>query len=201
MGIDSCILSKEEVKIIESGNFYIPIHPKLIDPNVSINPDLARNVFEKSAYEWYEDLIRHYDLVSDKTEKNFIKREFLDLFSGVSNKDGELCLLNGVWKNIFGLSDNGFADTLSISRNSRGSLYFNKIDSCEYFIPLNGMENRYFKIGKEKALEFCYDKFIDSPGKIYTYNKHNVENFPSALFLRNWALNYVNAALEDISKD
>ncbi len=35
-------------------------------------------------------------------------------------------------------------------------------------------------------------------GRIYVYHQHNVDYYPSALFLRNWAIAYLNEAMKQM---
>ena len=47
------------------------------------------------------------------------------------------------------------------------------------------------------------DKKIVSIGehegvRVYTYNQHNIDNYPGALFLRNWVILYLSEAMKGI---
>jgi len=69
------------------------------------------------------------------------------------------------WKDEISLSDNGFVQSFSISRNAGGTLYFNKDDfNCESF----GVY--YIKFSKEKIKEFQF-----AENRIFVYTQHNID--------------------------
>jgi len=86
-----------------------------------------------------------------------------------------------------------FVNNFSISRNAGGSLYFWEDDiNCEGIIP-----NSYIRFSKDKAKEFaCKD--IKDYNLAFIYAQHNVDSFPGALFLRNWAIEYMNQVFKEI---
>ena len=64
----------------------------------------------------------------------------------------------------------------------------------------------YVKFSKDKALEFgIKNNFINlgdglEGAQVYVYSQHNVDNYPGALFLRNWAILYLNEAMKQVLK-
>ena len=119
-------------------------------------------------------------------EKPKIKKEF-----------GHQSILRGAWIDDIVLDSNGFAWGLSINRDAGGSLYFNKEDfSCKEFL-FNDLKNAYIKFSEEKAKHFAVENRAEG-AVVHTYAHHNIDHYPGALFLRNWAILYINSAMEHI---
>ena len=155
MKLEKLFLTKEELPILHETCFQIPIHPKLLDENISINPEIARDIFPQVAEEWSKELSRKFP-------------------------EG--------WENLYQTNENGLVTGFNISRNYGGSLYFNEEDSsCRAFGKV------YIKLSDEKRNKFEFEK-----NKIYTYASHNIDHYPGALFLRNWAIKYMNGVFKDI---
>lgn len=105
------------------------------------------------------------------------------------------------WQCNYQLDDNGFAGALSISRNYGGTLYLNRTDmGCEDYISFGkGKPSRYVKFTREKAMEFMIPGRSSEKSIVANvYGEHNIDYYPGALFLRNWAINYMNMAFEDV---
>jgi len=56
MELEKLFLTKEEIPILHYRCFQIPIHPKLLDPNIQLNPRIAKEIFPKVAEEWQDEL-------------------------------------------------------------------------------------------------------------------------------------------------
>jgi len=185
MDISQLLLKKEELPILHGNCFQVPIHPKLLNPSVNINPLIAKDVFPKVAKEWYTDLKEYLPLEKDPEKREWYENVFL--------KEKEVVIENnkqffGIWEDEFQLSNNGFVICFSISRNAGGTLYFRKDDpNCQSF----GQE--YIKFSDDKRKEFGFKE-----GRCFVYASHNIDHYPGALFLRNWAIAYMNEVLQEL---
>jgi len=110
------------------------------------------------------------------------------------------------WKDDVFTNENGFADSLMISRNSGGTLYFNRNDfNCEAFAPFDASAG-YIRFSKDKCLEFGIENKDMRLGSgvegvnVSVYSMHNVDYYPGALFLRNWVILYLNEAMKQVVK-
>lgn len=178
-------LTKDEIKITPRGTFYPLIHPRLLDDNVSFDPNLAESIFPRVEEEWLEELRKVLATTSLDGESLW----YLDFL-----KEGK----PSSWKCQTDTDERGFARFLMIERNHAGSLGFRKgLDHCETYIPLDGVEGRYFHLPKQKALELSFEN-RERFGRSYTYAAHNITHLPAAIFMRTWYLNYVNAAMASI---
>lgn len=192
MKLEELFLKKEEIPVSNTGYFQVPIHPKLLSNEIRINEYTARNIFPDVVEEWYDDLNCYVE--SEKSiNGNWIKEFFLKQEPVLKKQYGRQRIANLNWRDDFSTLDNGFARVFSISRNSGGTLYFNKNDSsCESLIL-----NSFVKISDEKAKEFEFEK---SGGNTIglVYGSHNIDNYPGALFLRNWAIKYMNEVFKEV---
>lgn len=174
----------------------VPIHPKLFLPGLSINPSLAHDVFEQAAKEWYEDLKLYLDSPESEPERKWTYEVFVKPGLRFRKERGEQVVAIS-WSDFVRLSETGFAYVLSISRDGGGTL------GIAYDEPEPGF------IGKRDVL-FTPEKFAAyaAPGEEsterhtlgYQYGHHNIDHYPGALFLRNWAILYLNAALKDLDE-
>ena len=177
----------------------------MLDPAIRISPDLAQKVFPQAAREWYADLKKHRETPElDDTTKEWYDRAFLKKEPEIKIEFGHRCILDGMWKEELALDDNGFARGLSISRDFGGSLYFNQNDMCcSELTYLDGNAGRLLKLSTEKARAFSFNQTkLDGKelAEIYIYSQHNIDHFPGALFLRNWAMIYINAAIREVTE-
>lgn len=196
MQLEDLMIKKEEIPILYECCSQVPIHPKLLSQNININENVAREVFSEAAEEWYIDLKEHWMKLENKSTKEWIKRVFLKKKPRVIKEYFNQKLNTIGWRDRVFCRDNGFAYSLSINRNFGGTLYFNKEDSnCrEFYLGLN---IGYIRFPKNKASEFDTKenaKFTT----FYIYGSHNIDNYPGALFLRNWAILYLNKAMKQI---
>jgi len=188
MNLKEILIKKQEIPISKSAGFKMPIHPELLKRE--LDPNLAQQVFPLVKEEWHKDLqdyIDNNDL--DNRTKEWYESAFLREFPPF-------------WIPEVLTNETGFAKSLSISRNGGGTLYFNNNDgSCENFMSLNSDGGFYIKFKKEKLKEFASAVRVDNSdaGTILSYASHNIDYYPGALFLRNWAIAYENEALKSIS--
>lgn len=196
MKIEDLLLTKEEIPIIHETAFYLPIHPMLLDPAIMLDPNLARKVFPRAAEEWHEDLSKHTEALPEGQTKRWYLETFLSKSPKVTEEERFQKLNVCGWRGEFFPDKNGFAGGLSVTRNS-GSLYFDKGD-LQCTLTLCPESNRDLMFTLEKRKRFGYkDKLMtnDSLTFIHVYGRHNVDYHPAALFLRNWAILYLNEAM------
>ncbi|MBI2004404.1 hypothetical protein HYS72_02985 [Candidatus Pacearchaeota archaeon] len=190
MELEKLFLKKEELPILYKSCFQIPIHPKLLNEEIKINENIATRIFSKVAQEWYEDL-KNYSPETNQ-EKEWIKKVFLKNKPKIT-KHFDSQILNGVWQDDVNFIDNGLVQCFSICRNSGGSIYFNNEDiNCQTLIP-----NNYLKFSEEKTKEFEFKK-VGEYSIAHVYSQHNIDAYPGALFLRNWAITYMNEVFKQI---
>lgn len=191
MELEKLFLKKQELPILNETCFQIPIHVKLLDPTLNIDTSIAQRIFPEVAQEWYEELKRY--IPEDLEKRNWIKRVFLKE-KPVIKKHYNHQILNKFWEDDVNFMDNGLVQCFSISRNGGGSIYFNENEfNCQSFGEI------YIKFSEEKLKEFEYEKIGDY-SKILTYSQHNIDHYPGALFLRNWAIKYMNEVFKQVFK-
>ena len=205
MKLEELMLKKEELPILDEVCFEVPIHPKLLAPDVQISYDLAKTVFPQAVSEWYTDLQAHRKTAElDDSIKGWLDSVFLQREPKIKMEFGHQEILNGLWRDEIANLQNGFAYGLSISRDFGGSLYFNRGEmGCRTSVPMDNNGSLYLKFSSEKARAFHFKEMdLDEfrAAMIYTYTQHNVDNFPGALFLRNWGMLYINAAIREVAK-
>lgn len=199
-------LRKEEIPILHDNYFQVPIHPILLNPNVKIDEDLAKAVFPKAVEEWYNELREYSKTLENKNSKRWIDKVFLKKKPKIKKEYGNQILDTLNWKDSIFTLENGFTYSFSINRNAGGSLYFNKDDTnCKTFIPIN-VDKERIRFSEDKTLEFNIGNntiSLDNGIKgveAYVYGTHNVDYYPGALFLRNWAILYLNDAIKQVLK-
>lgn len=200
------MIKKEEIPILYDHCFQAPIHPRLLDTNAKIDKDTARKVFPKAAKWWYGELTEYSETVEDKNTRSWIKEVFLKRKPKIKKEYGYQVLDTLDWKDQVFINENGFADSLSISRNAGGTLYFDKNDfNCKAFAPFDASAG-YIRFSKDKCLEFGIENKDIRLGsvlegvKVNVYSTHNVDYYPGALFLRNWVILYLNEAMKQVIK-
>jgi len=201
MELEKLLLKKEELPIFGETNFYIPIHPKLLDANININEDIASKVFPQAAEEWYNELKEYAANIEDNQTKEWIDEVFLKSRPKIEQIRGRQCMEG--WEDKHIARENGFVEVFEIERNFGGSLYFNQSEDSTHFVNLKG--NMYIKFPKEKVIEFGYNEIKKISNELegvdmYVYKQHNIDNYPGALFLRNWAILYMNEAMKQVFK-
>jgi len=192
MKLENLFLKKEELPILYKTCFEIPIHPKLLDPAIQIDESIAQELFPQAAEDWYKDL-KNYSPETNQ-EKEWIDGVFLKEKPKIEK---HLCnqYLFGFWRDEINFADNGFVTGFSISRDGGGSIYFNDWDDYDHHKTL--IPNPYILFSKEKVKEFDYKK-SERFSITFTYASHNIDHFPGALFLRNWAIMYMNEVFKQI---
>lgn len=198
-GIDLA-LTKEEIPIMGNTFFQVPIHHKLLDSRLNIDRTIAKKVFSNVAEGWYNDLKKYTSQKKlSKEDNEWINRVFLKEKPIIQEEYGRQVIKTLNWEDTAIVGDNGFVTSFCIDRNYGGSLYFLKERGCEAPISLENPDSSYIKFSPDKAKEFgCRtlgeegEKFV----MVYVYGQHNVDHYPGALFLRNWAISYMNEALK-----
>lgn len=198
MNIDDLVLKKEEIPIRIGGKdstglrsifFQVPIHPEIL--KAELNPRLARNAFRVAAINWYDDLAKFVE-GSDNPEYCARMKPFLKKRPSLFQKsEGQVFTVMGGWRDWIQTDENGFVTCMMIERNLGGSLYLN--DDLEYLFP------RSNNFSSQKLREYGVETFRGSSGvKAHIYSRHNVDHYAGALFLRDWAVAYLNAALRSL---
>ena len=200
MDLDQLLLRKEELPILHGHCFQVPIHPRLLGEEVNIDPRIAVRVFRLAAGDWFQDLTAyHRDLADSDPNKRWIGEAFLRDKLEVREDHGGLRIDRLGWGARVRHSDNGFARVLELSCGS-GCLYFTPEDRiCEGFVPFLSNNKGYIRLEEEKAREFSFEEFDTKTLKgvaVHTYAPHNIDGYPQALFLRNWAIFYLNEAMK-----
>jgi hypothetical protein len=133
MELKDLLLKKEELPILYGSCFQIPLHPKLLNPNIYIETGVAENCFNELLKDWKKD----NELINYYKSKN--------LHLNIEKNPGWHCLTRE--------EENGLITYFSISRDFGGGIHFNEEDSnCETsFSP-------YIKFSKEKEIEFKKDR-------------------------------------------
>jgi hypothetical protein len=163
-------LRKDEVPISRVNSFFMPVHPRLLDNNLSIDETIAQETFLTAVDEWWEEIRtikKEYHYIPDEKPK-------------IEQGSGTYTFLG--WESNTEFFDNGFAYCFAIARED-GSMFYNHSDiNCTLPMRL-GMH-----IDKEKEKEFINP--VNQ--RIHAYTFHNLNSFPAALLLRNWSINYMN---------
>jgi hypothetical protein len=192
MQLQDLLLTKAEIPITHETLFLVPIHPRLLDPDIQLDPGLASQVFPTAAEEWHADLTEHTRGLEPGQTRTWYEEVFLAPGYEISERFGRRVVgLKGIWSCQVVNRDNGFAYGLSISRNAGGSLDIPH-DGPRYIYPprVNFSDEKFA----------AYDaKTVDTSDRAgvmaHIYDHHNIDYRPGALFMRNWALLYLNAAM------
>lgn len=194
LSLQDLLLRKQELPIRRETSFIIPIHPILLRKDIALDPQIAHRVFPQAAREYFAELRAHTETVEDEQTKSWYNDFFLRE-SEVRVDNGRQVIL--CWEDLVLTTETGFAHCLSISRDAGGILFFNKEDrDCvrNYIYP------PLVDFTPEKFEAYAVERIQKVSGVVAnTYASHNIDYFPGALFLRNWALLYHNAALQSIA--
>lgn len=195
-------LTKEEVPILHDNIFQIPIHPELL--KVTLPPKLATRIFPETTEEWFEGLKEYRRTADlDKSTEEWYDRVWLKEKPRVEREGTHQVIKPGNWRDDYFNEENGFARCLSIDRNSGGSLYFSKTAlECQRLLSPKGGLNEYIRFSPEKTKEFGFkeENYGDETLiRVYIYEQRNADRYPEALFLRDWAIKYMNEAFKYIA--
>lgn len=198
MRLEQLLLKKEELPILHETCFIVPIYFRLLDEDIKINPEIANQVFPQAAKEWYDELKEYIETVENEKTKEWYESVFLTHELKIKKEYGrQIVDPPGFWEDTVITGDNGFATGLSINRNVGGSLglpWENHTDQIIY-PPLVNFSPEKLKV--YATLSFPNVKSVYAP----TYSQHNVDHYPGALFLRNWAILYLNEAMKSVGKE
>jgi len=177
MDLGQLCLKKEELPIMGNTHkvfFQVPIHPKLLDPALNIDKSIASSIFPEVADEWYESLNKYTSINPEKT--GWIKEIFDKRVSKEELQKRISYMNNGLVKRF--------------SSASGGTLYFfnQKLNYKSYASP-------FINFSEEKYKEFACDK---NKSDILVYSQRDIHTFPTALFLRNWAIKYMNEVFKQV---
>jgi hypothetical protein len=200
MKLEELLLRKEELPIITTAKrpiFNVPIHPRLLDDDLKTDPEIAHKVFAQVALEWYEELSQYTDRLGDKDMQIWYREVFIPHKPVIDARNGRQKISpSGMWEDMAVIGDNGFATGLSINRNAGGSLFVD-VQRREQIV---GPPTVLFS--PEKTKEYATTYF---PERIsffcHAYCHHNIDHYPGALFLRNWAIMYLNEAMRQAGEE
>ncbi len=157
MKIEELLLKKEELPILHETCFFIPIHPKMLDPSVKIDERIANSVFPEVAREWHEDLSKYAETLEDEQTKSWIKEVFLKKKPRIKREYSRQVLDGIYWEDQTILDPNGFVHSFSINRNAGGTLYFNSSDH-----NMGGVVN--LSRGSEYIRKFARNPLVSTNG-------------------------------------
>ena len=192
------MLQKEDLQIIRGNRFQVPIYPSLLHAEVLFDTTIASRMFPIAAKEWHSDLTTYVQTLpgnnsEEKERKRWLQESYLDKKLDVI-KDEYGRQLVRFWEDLVHCDNRGFVRVFSISRNAGGSLYLSDIFEREQFVM-----NTLIKFNEEKRKLYSINPNEGST-KMIMYSMHNVEYYPGALFLRNWAILYLNEALREVER-
>lgn len=203
MNIQDLLLTKEELPIL-NGLSVVPIHPRLLESRVRLDKQLANQVFPQAAKEWYDDLKAYSDNCEDNTTKDWIDSVFLEQPLKLINRGDKQEIANCYWEDGVETLDNGFASSLIIVPGDPIFLYLDQSQPFTLFPKDRALIFNPTQMTEEKLKEFTIQKINVYEGdKSYPtqiYQQHGVDSYPQALFLRNWAILYLNAAMKQVLK-
>jgi len=190
MKLDYLLLHKEELPIVGETDFQIPIFPALLQTKEIFDTNIAARVFPKAAQEWHEDLAKYVQELPNGAKRVTLEEYARTPIQITKNKAGrQILTVPGCWEEEVVCRENGFVTTLSIHRNYGGSLYLDESNMDKY------PSARHIRFTPEKLACYAASR-REGEIEIYTYSKHNVEHYEGALFLRNWAILYLNESLK-----
>lgn len=217
MDFDQILIRKEEIPIYEvhtgTGTkpyFQLPIHPIFASDKIRLDESLAQRLFPKVLPEWYAELKAHADNLKEGEAKSWLYEVFLEEEPFVKKKYGSQYIgPKEIWRDDVGFLKNGFAFYFSLERNTAGSMgvHFGDFRGARNYVGRGRV-----KFSPEKFAEYSCDREIGKKitekeiekakdgVEAYVFGHHNMEIYPSALFLRNWGIMYENEALKSLKK-
>ncbi len=191
MSIQELLLTKEEVPISQKRYLIVPIHPLLLTER--LDPRLANNVFPMAAHEWYAEL---QAVEGTPKEREWYKSVFLQHEPIIEQRGANQVMTppSGGWFDHVTTNDNGFATLLGINRNQGMLMLMSGSRAMKYITPpiINFTQEKFKRYAAEEP--FPRARGVHA----FVYNCENITGLPSALFLRNWAVLYLNEALKYI---
>lgn len=196
MNLQELLLTKDEIPIFQDKYFVVPIHPLLLTEK--LDPRIAHHVFPLAAREWYTELQK---APATPEKREWYKKVFLGHEPHIEEKNGIQIMTppSGGWLDHVTTADNGFATVLGVNRD-QGMLMFMEgwMRSFDYICSPNVNISRP-KLKAYAAPDPPAIQVEDLPGvNAFVYRRENIIEFPAALFLRNWAILYLNKALKSI---
>lgn len=196
MDLEQLLLTKKEIPILYGKWFVVPIYPLLLRAEVEINPTIAHDVFPQAAEEWHTELKEYTSLLNNNEEKKWYEEYFLKEPVQIKEKQGRQCVYPlKIWEDGVEYRENYFARVLSINRNAGGTLFWHEDVTPQYINPpFVQFSNEKFEAYKAEEMNFGKMKGVLA----HAYDHHNIDHYPGALFLRNWALLYLNEAMRQV---
>ncbi|MEK6938712.1 MAG: hypothetical protein AABX04_06730 [Nanoarchaeota archaeon] len=189
MKLEELLLKKEELPILgEASRFVVPIHPALLQ--VKLDPDLCHRVFPQVAQEWYIELSAYAETVEDPEIKKWYREYFLAQEPIIEMRTGRQTIKHLWWQDLHQIRENGFAEGLGITRD-QGMLLLNEEPQ---YVP-RGLVN----FVPDKFAAYTTEKMQRVQGmRAFIYERQNITTYPAALFMRNWAMMYLNEVMKSV---
>ena len=194
MRLEELLLRKEELPVFVENRFQVPIFPLLLSKEVVFEKEIASRVFHSAALAWQDDLREYAQSLEEKKDKD--KREWLEetyldkpVTVIVNDLGRQIVDPPGFWEDLVITGDNGLVTGFSISRNAGGSLYLGDNFEREQVV--------IHKLVRFTPVKLAAYLVSGDLRKVYCYSMHNVDFYQGALFLRNWAILYLNEALKE----
>jgi len=195
MSLQELLLTKDEIPIFQDRYFVVPIHPLLLTE--SLDPKIAHSVFPLAAKEWYADL---QEAQATPKKREWFESVFLKSKPQIEEKNGHQMMTPppGGWFDYVTTAENGFATLLGVNRNQGTLMLLQGQRSFDYICPPN------VNFSKSKLMAYAAPPpAVQVEGlsgvNAFVYRRDNVSELPAALFLRNWAILYLNEALRSIN--
>ncbi|MDP3734166.1 MAG: hypothetical protein Q8R37_02970 [Nanoarchaeota archaeon] len=193
MQLEQLLLTKEEIPILKGRFFTVPIYPLLLRTEIEVDPHIAHDLFPQAAEEWYAELTEYASQLTDAKEKKWLEEVWLQGPVSITEKQGRQFVSPlEIWEDGVEYMENGFARVLSINRNAGGTLFWHEDVREEYIHP------PFVQFSKDKFDAYKIEEMNVGNAKgvfAHAYDHHNIDHYPGALFLRNWAILYLNEAM------
>jgi len=199
MNLRDLLLKKEELPILWQTTFCVPIYPRLLEEEIVLDREIALRVFEKATQEWFEDLTTYCNYPEAENRESF-RRIFLTERPSIVEEFGIPKINNREWSANVRYNARGFVNIFSPGGANGGSLNFDPDqDMCQNLSHFEHGRRTLIRFPEEKAREFAIEREVQTDYvEVYTYAPHNIDTYPMALFLRNWAILYINEAIKEI---
>lgn len=194
MEIDDILLKSREIYIgdgQEKPRLVVPIHPSLLRKDIKIDERLGYETLSRAIKPWRKDVNKYHKIIKDTTSKKSIN------IGGVESVHDDVWIIKpeDIYIDRFGFMDNGLVRTFQLG--DENALYLDQNNTISIH-----QDEAVFKA--EKLYEYSCKKDDDILGSgfatCYAYQVHNLGNYRAALFLKNWAVIYLNTALKQILK-
>ena len=194
MKLEDILIKKEEIPILRKTSFIVPIYPGLLRKDLKIDHEIANRVFPQVAREWHQGLQEYVSQLEEGQEKTWINEVFLKHKPRIKKELHWQVVYPPHWEDQVIVTDTGFPQSLSICRNAGGSLFVRE-DQPQYLHPFDVLFSQE-KLESYAIPELKSERIEGVWG--HAYQHHNIDYYPGALFLRNWAILTLNEIIKQI---